>query len=75
MPKTIELNENLRWLELRYKILGKLLIWGNRRLPFIFLYYGYLDGKKVWLPKWITLRQSEAIDKKVEDWKRNIKFD
>ena len=75
MPKTIKLKEGSRWLELRYKILGNFLLWGNRRLPFIFLYYGYLDGKKVYLPKWITLRQSEVVDKWVEDCMKNIKWE
>lgn len=48
---------------------------GKSQITFYLLYYGYLSGKKIWLPKWITLRQSEVIDKKVEDWKTNIKWE
>jgi len=69
------LNENLRWLEWRYRALRSFLLWGNRRLPFIFLYSGYLDGKKVTLPKWITLRQQESIDEWVERIMNNIKWE
>lgn len=73
--KIIVLNKNLKWLELRYWVLGKLLLWENRRLSFIFIETTYFDGHKIKLRKWITQRQMEKIDKKVEKWMTNITWE
>jgi len=75
MTKIIKLKSSLRWLEWRYRALDKLLLWGRRWLPFIFMYSGYLDGKKVTLPKWITQREKEVMDEWVENMLKNLKFD
>ena len=75
MTKVVKLKEDSKWLEWKYSVLDSFFLWGNRRLPFIFMYSGYLDGKKIWLPKWITLRQSEKIDKWVQDCIKNIKWE
>lgn len=52
-----------------------LIRWGNRRLPCIFLETRYLSGKKIKLPKWITPKQWDEVNKKVEDWQKNIKWE
>lgn len=75
MPKTIKLKEDLRWLETRYKLLAWLLKIGMRFMPFWFCYKPQLDGKILTLPKWITQRQREALDKRVEELMTNLKFD
>jgi hypothetical protein len=47
-----------------YNILDNILYWGAERLPFIFLKKVYFDGEKYQLPRWITKRHFDTIDRR-----------
>lgn len=59
--------KNNRW--------GKIIDWGIRWLPSVFLRTHYLDGKKIRLQKWITQKQWDKINEHVDDLIKNLKFD
>ena len=50
-------------------------MWGNYRLPFIFLVTRYLQGKKIKMPRWISHEQWDDVCKKADDWHKNIKWE
>jgi hypothetical protein len=65
--KIIKLNENNPYKEYLYDYLDWILEFGNNYLSFVFLKKLYLDGHILHLPRWITKKRMDDIDKEVQD--------
>ena len=61
------MNENNPYKEYLYDYLDWIFEFGNNYLSFIFLKKVYLDDHILHLPRWITKRHMDTIDKEVQD--------
>lgn len=75
MMKIIKLDENNPYTYQMYDFLDWLFDNGRAYLPWIFLRKGNLDGHVVRIPRWITKREMDTIDKRVKGWIENIKWE
>ena len=73
--KIIKLDEENPYVEYFYDALDRILYLGAEYLPFIFLKKVYLDGHKMHLPRWITKKHMDSIDKKVQDLMNNLNWE
>jgi hypothetical protein len=61
--KIIEIDKNNPYAELIYDKLENWLYYGYEYLPFIFLHTVMYEDNKLQLPKWITKRHFDSINK------------
>jgi hypothetical protein len=73
--KIIKLDKKNPHAEKLYDALDKILYFGAEYLPFIFLKKVYLDGHMLQLPKWITKKHMDSIDKHVQDLMNNLNWE
>ena len=63
--KIIKFDPKNPYAEMLYEKLDNFLYWGNEYLPFIFLKKVYMnDGHMLQLPRWITKKHYDSIEKK-----------
>jgi hypothetical protein len=65
--KIIKLDENNPYSYQLYDALDAIIFWGNEYLPWLFLKKVKFDGEILQMPRWITKRQMDIIDKEVQD--------
>jgi hypothetical protein len=65
--KIIKINENNPYREYLYDYLDWILEFGNNYLQFIFMKKVYLNNQKLYLPRWITQREMNNINKKTQN--------
>jgi hypothetical protein len=73
--KIIKLDENNPYTYQMYDALDAIIFWGNERLPWIFLKKVQLDGKTLELPRWITKKQMDLIDKDVQELMNELNWE
>jgi len=74
--KIIELKSDNPYTEMLYNWLDKFLFWGDDHLPFIFLKKITMsDGTIVHLPRWITRKHMDTIDKEVQELMNNLNWE
>jgi hypothetical protein len=73
--KIIKLDENNPYSYQLYDALDAIIFFGNEYLPWIFLKKVYLDGKELQLPRWITKKQMDIIDKDVQDLMNELNWE
>ena len=73
--KIIKFSKDNPNAENMYDFLDSILEFGMRYLPFIFLKKVYLDGHKLQLPRWITKKRMDKIDKRTQQLMKNINWE
>jgi len=74
--KIIKIEPKNMYDEMMYDKLDNFLLWGCDNLPFIFLKKITMsDGTKVQLPRWVTQKYMDTIDKKVQEFMENINWE
>lgn len=73
--KIIEFNPKYRYADMAYEKLDRILEFGMNYLPFIFLKKVYLDGHELQLPRWITKKRMEQIDKRTQELMNNLNWE
>ena len=73
--KIIKFDPKSSYAELMYYRMNKILEFGWKYLPFIFLKKVYLDGRQLELPRWITKKQMDEIDKRTQDLMNNLNWE
>lgn len=73
--KIIKFDPKSPYSEQLYDTLDDILEFGMNYLPFIFLKKVYLDGKMLQLPRWITKRRMDEIDKRTQDLMNNLNWE
>ncbi len=58
-----------------YDALDKILFFGAEYLPFIFLKKVYLDGEQLQLPRWITQKHMDEIDKRTQELMNELNWE
>jgi len=64
--KIIIIDEKNPYCEQLYEKLYNFLFFGYEYLPFVFLKTVYLNDVKLQLPRWITKRHWDSIDKRTQ---------
>jgi len=73
--KIIELKSDNPYAQMFHNWLTNFLFWGCDHLPFIFLKKVPFDGHMVQLPRWITRKHMDTIDKRVQELMNNINWE
>lgn len=73
--KIIEFDAKRRYAAMAYKRLDAILEFGMNYLPFIFLKKVYLDGHELQLPRWITKKRMDEIDKRTQELMNNLNWE
>lgn len=58
-----------------YNTLDKILFFGAEYLPSIFLKKVYLDGEEFQLPRWITQKHMDEIDKRTQELMNELNWE
>jgi len=72
--KIIKLNPNNPYCEYYYDALDNLFNFMGEYLPWIYLKKVRFDGETLQLPRWITKRHMDSIDKEVQDLMNNLNW-
>ena len=73
--KIIKLDENNPYTYQLYDALDAIIFFGNERLPWIFLKKVKFDGEILQMPRWITKRQMDIIDKDVQELMNELNWE
>ena len=73
--KIIKLDENNPYTYQLYDTLDSIIFFGNEHLPWIFLKKVTLDGEQLQLPRWITKKQMDLIDKDVQELMNELNWE
>jgi hypothetical protein len=73
--KIIKLDEENPYSCQLYDALDSIIFWGNEHLPWIFLKKIKFDGEILQLPRWITKKQMDVIDKNVQDLMNELNWE
>ena len=73
--KIIKLDEENPYSCQLYDALDSIIFWGNEHLPWIFLKKFKFDGEILQLPRWITKKQMDIIDKNVQDLMNELNWE
>ena len=73
--KIIKLDETNPYSYQLYDALDAIIFWGNEYLPWLFLKKVKFDGETLQLPRWITKRQMDIIDKDVQDLMNELNWE
>lgn len=73
--KIIKLDENNPYSYQVYDALDAMIFWGNEHLPWVFLKKVHFDGEILQLPRWITKKQMDIIDKDVQDLMNELNWE
>lgn len=73
--KIIKIDTKNPYSDQVYDILDKILYYGSEYLPIIFLKKVYLDGEEFYLPRWITQKHMNTIDKRTQELMNNLNWE
>jgi hypothetical protein len=73
--KIIEFDPKYQYAEQAYKKLDAILKFGADYLPFIFLKKVYLDGFQLQLPRWISKKHMDKIDKQTQELMNELNWE
>lgn len=73
--KIIEFDPKYRYADGAYEKLDTILEFGMNYLPFIFLKKVYLDGHELQLPRWITKKRMDKIDKRTQELMNDLNWE
>jgi hypothetical protein len=73
--KVIKLDENNPYTYQMYDLLDWFFETGRTFLPFAFYKKGSLDGHIVHIPRWLTKREMDTVDARVQELIDNIKWE
>jgi hypothetical protein len=73
--KIIKLDEENPYSYQLYDVLDNIIFWGNEHLSWIFLKKVKFDEEILQLPRWITKKQMDIIDKNVQDLMNELNWE
>jgi hypothetical protein len=73
--KIIEFDSKYQYAEQAYKRLDVILEFGMNYLPFIFLKKVYLDDQQLQLPRWISRKRMNEIDKRAQELMNELNWE
>ena len=73
--KIIKIDKENPYADMLYDAWDNLFFFMGKRLPWIYLKKVYVDGHKMYFPRWITKRHMDTIDERVQKLMTNLKWE